>query len=86
MRINTQPPISKKNRIITKLYNKCESCNNFVFTNSDVKQACDEVKFGNPFDVTKIDNIAKLPNILTKNDAFIIHLGQGKHKFAHVHV
>ncbi len=36
---------------------------------------------GNPFDVTKIDNKEKLPEILRKNDFAVIHLGSGKHQF-----
>lgn len=74
-------PPNKKNKIITELYNMCKSRNDFTFTNSDVRKECDKIGFGNHFDVTKLDSIAKLPNILTENDSFIIHLGCGKHKF-----
>jgi hypothetical protein len=46
-----------------------------------VKDVCKEVGFGNPFDVTKLDNKTKLPDILLRNDYAIIHIGSGKHKF-----
>ena len=37
--------------------------------------------FGNPFDVTKLDNTSKFPQVMLDNDYFIVHLGKGKHKF-----
>ncbi|WP_374128788.1 hypothetical protein [Candidatus Endomicrobiellum agilis] len=35
----------------------------------------------NPYDMTKIDDISKLPETVIKADYFIVHLGNGKHKF-----
>lgn len=52
-----------------------------VFYNNLVKDICRKVGFGNPFDVTKLDNKAKLPQILLDNDLAIIHLGGGNHQF-----
>jgi hypothetical protein len=46
-----------------------------------VKDICKEVGYGNPFDVTKLDNKTKLPEILLNKDYAIIHIGGGKHKF-----
>jgi len=54
---------------------------NYTFHNDLVKKVCVEVGFGNPFDVTKLDNKSKLPDVLLKNDFAIIHLGNGYHKF-----
>lgn len=50
-----------KAEIITQLYITCKKQNNMVFHNNLVKDICKKVGFGNPFDVTKLDNKAKLP-------------------------
>lgn len=73
--------MNKKHQVIEKLYKNCQNRNDFIFHNDEVKKACAKAKFGNPFDVTKIDNRDKLPQVLLKNDVAIIHLGGGKHKF-----
>ena len=52
-----------------------------VFNNQNVKDACEKVGFGNPFDATKIDKLDSLPNSMREQDCFVIHLGGGKHKF-----
>lgn len=51
------------------------------FDNELAKSFCKTHSFGNPFDVTKIDTTQKLPTEIKKEDYFIVHLGQGKHKF-----
>lgn len=73
--------MSKKEEVITKLFEDCRANNNWIFDNDKVKEVCVEVGFGNPFDVTKIDNQHKLPKILKENDYALIHLGDGKHQF-----
>lgn len=72
---------SKKNQVIEELFKICNKKNNFEFHNDLVKDVCKKVGFGNPFDVTKLDNKTKLPDILVKNDCAIIHIGSGFHKF-----
>jgi len=72
---------SKKEKVIEELYKICKKKNDYVFHNDIVKDVCKRIGFGNPFDVTKLDNKAKLPEILKKNDLAIIHIGNGKHKF-----
>lgn len=72
---------SKKDQVIEELFKICKRKNNFVFHNDLVKDVCKKIGFGNPFDVTKLDNKTKLPDILVKNDFAIIHIGSGKHKF-----
>lgn len=72
---------SKKDKVIEELYKICKLKNDFVFHNDIVKEVCKKIGFGNPFDVTKLDNTLKLPDILIKNDLAIIHLGSGMHKF-----
>jgi len=72
---------SRKQKVIAELFEICKSKNDFVFHNDLVKIVCKKHKFGNPFDVTKVDNSNILPDILKDEDYFIIHLGKGMHKF-----
>ncbi|MDR1739392.1 MAG: hypothetical protein LBR45_01370 [Bacteroidales bacterium] len=73
--------ISKKEKVIEEIFKKCKQKNDFTFHNDLVKNVSKKVGFGNPFDATKLDNKAKLPDILLKNNYAIIHLGNGYHKF-----
>lgn len=72
---------NKKHLVLTEIFKNCKKHNDFVFDNNLVKKVSKKHKFGNPFDATKLDNIEKFPPILLKEDYFIIHKGQGKHKF-----
>jgi hypothetical protein len=72
---------SKKDKVIEELFKICLKNKKFVFHNDLVKDVCKKIGFGNPFDVTKIDNTTKLPKILLDNDYTIIHLGSGNHMF-----
>lgn len=72
---------SKKDQVIKEVFKICRRKNNFIFHNDLVKDVCKKIGFGNPFDVTKLDNKTRLPDILIKNDYAIIHIGSGKHKF-----
>ena len=72
---------SKKQLVIEAIYELCMERGSFIFSNNDVKEISKEKAFGNPFDATKIDTSTKLPEVLLKKDLFIIHLGEGKHKF-----
>ena len=74
---------SKKQTVITRLYDRCKARRNFVFDNNEVKAVCAEVDFGNPFDATKIDNSVGLPDSLVADDMFVVHLGRGRHQFVH---
>ncbi|MDR0566780.1 MAG: hypothetical protein LBG47_07080 [Prevotellaceae bacterium] len=71
----------KKKQVVEKLFDICVKKNDFVFHNDLVKDVCRKVGLGNPFDVTKLDDKAKLPDVLLKNNYAIIHIGGGKHKF-----
>ncbi len=74
--------MSKKQNVLKDLYLNCKKQRKFTFDNEDVKEFCKKHNFGNPFDVTKIDNTNILPDVMKKDDAFIVHLGKGgKHKF-----
>ena len=63
------------------LYAVCKERGNFVFINKEVRKACARIGFGNPFDATKIDSSLLLPDAMSADDAFVVHLGNGKHKF-----
>ena len=73
--------MGNKQDVITELYKRCKKKKDFIFDNTLVKQVCKKYGFGNPFDVTKLDNTSKFPKILLREDYFILHLGRGRHKF-----
>ena len=73
--------LGKKGKVIEELFKYCIKNNNFNFHNDLVKRICKQKGFGNPFDVTKLDNKDKLPDILIKKDYGIVHLGNGNHLF-----
>ncbi len=73
--------MSNKHKVITELFEICEKRKKYSFDNNLVKKISQKYKFGNPFDVTKIDNKEKLPQILLENDYAIMHLGNGNHRF-----
>ena len=80
-RVKTKEKESKKDQVIEELFKICKRKNNFVFHNDLVKDVCKKIGFGNPFDVTKLDNKTKLPDILVEHDYGVIHIGSGKHAF-----
>ncbi len=73
--------INKKQNVLIELLEICEKQNNYVFHNNLVKDISKKHNLGNPFDVTKLDDKNKLPDILKKKDLTIIHLGKGYHQF-----
>ena len=73
--------VSKKSLVLIEIFQACNKSKNFVFDNDLIKKYCRIHKFGNPFDVTKLDNTDKVPKILKDNDYFVVHLGEGKHQF-----
>lgn len=79
----TTQGMSKKQTVITRLYEMCRARGNLIFDNDEVKAICTDVGFGNPFDATKIDNSAGLPDSLAADDAFVVHLGRGRHQFVY---
>ncbi len=73
---------NKKQEVILDLFNEVRvKKRELVFDNDLVKQICLKHKFGNPFDATKIDSSDELPAPLKEEDYFIVHLGEGRHKF-----
>lgn len=73
--------MSKKQQVITELFEMCKKENNYIFHNNTVKEISKKIGFGNPFDATKLDNKNLLPQILLENDYALIHLGRGYHQF-----
>ncbi len=52
-----------------------------TFDNTLVREIAREVGFGNPFDATKVDRSALLPEDVRAADYYILHLGEGRHRF-----
>ena len=77
----TPPRMGKKQTVITKLYAACKARGDMTFDNDEVKRISNAVGFANPFDATKWDNSAALPAALKADDVFVVHLGQGRHRF-----
>lgn len=72
---------SRKTQVLLKLLEICQERNDFRFHNDQVKDIARQVGFGNPFDVTKLDNLNLLPQALLDLDLAVIHLGKGFHAF-----
>jgi hypothetical protein len=70
-----------KQKVIAEIFKLCEKGKGFVFDNMLVKKVCKKHGFGNPFDVTKLDDTSRFPQILLDKDYFILHLGEGRHEF-----
>ncbi len=73
--------MGKKQDVISEIFKICQERKNFEFDNDLVRTISKKIGFGNPFDATKLDNTRRFPEILTEKDYFIIHLGNGRHKF-----
>lgn len=65
-----------KQTVIARLYALCREREDMTFDNNEVRAICEEVGFGNHFDVTKIDRSAALPETLRRDDVFVVHLGR----------
>ena len=50
-----------KQDVITEIFKLCRDREDFVFDNTLVKQVCKKYSFGNPFDVTKLDDTSRFP-------------------------
>ena len=70
-----------KQDVIAEIFEICKKKGDFVFNNEMVKSICKKFDFANPFDATKLDDTSKFPKVLTEEDYFILHLGNGMHKF-----
>lgn len=73
--------MSKKENVLTEIFKICQKKKNYIFSNDLVKEVSKKYGFGNPFDATKLNTTSQFPEIMLKQDYFIIHMGKGKHKF-----
>ncbi|MCD4745872.1 MAG: hypothetical protein K8R58_06195 [Bacteroidales bacterium] len=73
--------MGKQEDVLIEIFNNSNKTKNYIFNNTYIKKICEKYEFGNPFDVTKLDNTEKFPEIMKENDYFIIHLGNGNHCF-----
>ncbi len=73
--------MGKKQQVISRLFGICRQRGDFTFDNTLVKSVCRQIGFGNAFDVTKIDSLAVLPDDVRQAGYFIVHLGEGRHRF-----
>ena len=74
--------MSRKQNVISLLWQRCQARGDAVFDNNEVKQVCHQLGFSNPFDATKFDNSALLPpEFRAGAGRYVVHLGKGKHRF-----
>jgi hypothetical protein len=72
-----------KKETIEALYRICQNRGDFVFDNTLVKEVMhNDNSIGNPYDITKVDDVSKLPECLVNEGYTIIHIGGGRHKFS----
>ena len=76
-----QQAMSKKQQVIAELYARCKARGDMTFSNQEVRAVSGQVGFSNYFDATKLDHSRGLPGTLTNDDVFVVHLGQGRHRF-----
>ena len=72
---------SKKAQVLEEIFKICKKQNNFVFDNAQLKKISTKKGFTNQFDVSKLDNTDKLPQLLKDENYFVVHLGKGQHQF-----
>lgn len=73
--------VSSKKKTLNAIFQSCKEAGNFNFDNKKVKRICEQTGFGNPFDVTKIDNSNLLPDEMREENYCVVHLGRGRHRF-----
>ena len=73
--------MGKKRQTQILLFEQCRQSGIYTFDNAQVKRLCEQTGFKNPFDVTKVDQSAKLPDEVRDAGYCIVHLGRGRHRF-----
>jgi len=77
--------VSRKKEIIAEIFQSCEKSGVFEFDNAKVREICQKAGgFGNPHDVTKVDQCKLLPGEVKEKGYCIVNLGMGKHCFSPV--
>ena len=77
----TQQSMSKKQMVIAEMYAQCKSRGDLAFNNGELRAICSRIGFSNVYDATKIDNSSLLPQVLVDDDLFVVHMGEGNHRF-----
>ncbi|MCS6949013.1 MAG: hypothetical protein NZ520_00980, partial [bacterium] len=72
---------NKKWQVLQVLFELCQQRGEWEFNNQQVKQVCARFGFGNPFDVTKVDCMDRLPDVVREQGFCVVHVGRGKHRF-----
>ncbi|MDW8104249.1 MAG: hypothetical protein RMK92_04490, partial [Armatimonadota bacterium] len=67
--------------MLQALFEECQRHGEWEFDNRKVKEVCEQVEFGNPFDATKVDSMDGLPDTIRQQGFCVIHVGRGKHRF-----
>ncbi|MDR2601107.1 MAG: hypothetical protein LBC53_01440 [Spirochaetaceae bacterium] len=72
-----------KKQVIERIFDLCQQNGNLVFDNDVVKKVLRDAgsSTNNPYDITKVDDLSKLPEKLVDKGYTVIHLGDGRHKF-----
>jgi Domain of unknown function (DUF6997) len=70
-----------KAEILTEIWTRVKIAPEpFIFDNELVTKAC-VGRYRNPHTLTKLDRLDEVPAALAKDDVFIAHLGEGRHRF-----
>jgi hypothetical protein len=70
-----------KKKVLEDIFDVTVRLGNPVFDNELVKDISRKHGFKNPFDATKLDDLSRFPKVMLDEDYFIVHIGQGRHKF-----
>ncbi|MBL7127571.1 MAG: hypothetical protein ISS16_01140 [Ignavibacteria bacterium] len=71
-----------KKEIIEYIFKQCIKRKNMTFNNDYVKSCMKKLgSSNNPYDMTKLDDISKFPDLMLKKNYFIVHKGKGEHQF-----
>lgn len=74
--------MGKKQDVLERLFFESQASGDPHLSKVQVRRACDRFGFGNQFDATKVDHSRIYPDVMKEGDGhFIIHLGDGNHRF-----
>lgn len=73
--------LSKKQRVLKELFLECQRRGDWEFDNRLVRDIASRIGFGNPFDATKVDTSAGLPEVIRQQGYCVVHVGKGRHRF-----
>ena len=73
--------MSLKKDTLIAIFKSCQHNGDYQFDNNTVKRICAQTGFANPFDVTKVDRLDVLPDVIRNKGYCVVHLGKGRHCF-----